>query len=158
EMSNSSSGYGWIDRSRYGGAEARATISYPMYQQFVADNKTMTDLLACAPYGRVNVNVDGQAELASAFMASGNYFQLLGITPPLPRTTIPDDDRATAPPVAVISSKYWHSRFGSDPNVVGKAVKVNNVSVTIVGVLPPDFTGIQYPITEAAEVTVPLVL
>jgi predicted permease len=129
-----------------------------MYRQFLADYKTMVDLLACAPYGRVNVNVDGQAELASAFIASGNYFQLLGIGARMGRTIVPDDDRATAPPVAVISSRYWHSRFASDPNVIGKAVKLNNVPITIVGVLPPEFTGIQYPIAEAPEVTVPLAL
>jgi predicted permease len=160
DMSTSSSEYGSIDRSRYGGStvNARGTFSYPMYQQFLADNQTMTDLLACAPFGRVNLNVDGQSELASAFIATGNYFQLLGVNARLGRTIVPDDDRATAPPVAVISSKYWHSRFGSDPNVVGKAVKINNVPVTIVGVLPPEFTGIQYPIAEAHEVTVPLSL
>src|SRR5262245_58965818 len=65
DMSTSSSGYGSIDRARYGGenVDVRATYSYPMYQQFLADNKTMTDVLACAPFGRVNLNVDGQAEL-----------------------------------------------------------------------------------------------
>jgi predicted permease len=161
DMSTSSSEYGSIDRSRYGGSNVgvRGTFSYPMYQQFLASNTTMTDLLACSPFGRVNLNVDGQSELASAFIASGNYFQLLGIGARLGRTLLPDDDRATATPVAVISSKYWHSRFGSDPHVVGKAVKVNNVPVTIVGVLPPEFTGIQYPIvSEGPEVTVPLAL
>ena len=160
DMSTSSSEYGSIDRKRYGGADVnvRGTFSYPMYQQFLADNQTMTDMLACAPYGRVNLNVDGQAELASAFIASGNYFHLLGVNARMGRTIVPDDDRATAAPVAVISSKYWHARFGSDPNVVGKAVKVNNVPVTIVGVLPPEFTGIQYPIAEAPDLTVPLAL
>src|SRR5262245_4872056 len=103
DMSNNSSGYGSIDRTRYGGVDARASFSYPMYQQFAADNQTMSDLLACAPFGRVNMNVDGQAELASAFIASGNYFQLLGVNARLGRTIVPDDDRATAPPVAVIS-------------------------------------------------------
>src|SRR5205809_531297 len=83
------------------------------------------------------VVVDGQAELASAFISSGNYYQLLGIGARLGRTIVPDDDRPTAPPVAVISSKYWHARFGTDPSVIGRAVKMNNVPVTIVGVLPP---------------------
>ena len=46
-----------------------------MYQQFVADNKTMSDLFACAPFGRLNVVVDGQAELATAFISTGNYYQ-----------------------------------------------------------------------------------
>ena len=67
----------------------RTTFSYPMYQQFVADNKTMTDLFACAPYGRVNVVVDGHAEIASAFISTGNYYQLLGVG-----TRMRPDDRA----------------------------------------------------------------
>ena len=70
------------------------------------------------------------------------------------RTTI----EPTAPPVAVISSKYWHSRFGSDPAVVGKTVRINNVPVTIVGVLPPEFTGVQQPVAEPPDVSVPLAL
>jgi predicted permease len=158
DMSTSSSDYGSIDRARYGNVNVRTTFSYPMYQQFLVDNKTMSDVLACAPYGRLNVVVDGQAELASAFISSGNYYQLLGVGARLGRTIVPDDDRPAAPPVAVISSKYWHARFGTDPSVVGRTVKMNDVLVTIVGVLPPEFTGIQQPIAEAPDVSLPLAL
>ena len=118
----------------------------------------MTDLVAFAPFSRVNLVADGQAELAQSFIASGNYFQVLGVGARLGRTIVPEDDRADAPPVAVISSKFWHSRFGTDPAVVGKVVRVNNVQVTIVGVLPPDFTGVQQPLAEAPDITVPLAL
>ena len=64
----------------------------------------MTDLFACAPFGRVSVFVDGQAEIASAFISSGNYYEILGVTARTGRTILPEDDRPTAPPVAVISS------------------------------------------------------
>jgi predicted permease len=158
DMVTSSSDYGSINRANYGGENVRTTFSYPMYQQLVADNKTMSDLIACAPFGRVNVVVDGQAELAGSFISTGNYYQVLGVSARLGRTIVPDDDKPTAPPVAVISSKYWHSRFGTDPSVVGKAIRVNNVPVTIVGVLPPDFTGVQQPIAEAPDVSLPLSL
>ena len=157
DMVNSSSDYGF---SRMGpeGRNIRSTFSYPMYQQFLADNKTMTDIIACAPYGRVNVVVDGQADIASAFISSGNYFQLLGVTARIGRTIVPDDDRADAPPVAVISSKFWHTRFTTDPAVIGKTIRVNNVMVTIVGVLSPDFTGIQQAIAELPDISLPLAL
>ena len=75
-----------------------------MFQQLRADNQTMTDLLACAPNGRVSVVVDGHADIANAFIASGNYFQMLGVSASLGRTLTPDDDRADAPPVAIVSS------------------------------------------------------
>jgi predicted permease len=157
DMVTSSSGYGFLNKTP-DGKDVRASFSYPMYQQFVADNRSMTDLLACAPFGRVNVFVDGQSEIANAFISSGNYFQLLGVTARIGRTILPDDDRPTATPVAVISSKYWHSRFGTDPAVVGKAIKVNNVPITIVGVIAPTFSGIQQPVANPPDISLPLSL
>ena len=157
DMVTSSSGYGFLNKTPEG-QDVRATFSYPMYQQFVADNRSMTDLVACAPFGRVNVFVDGQSEIAEAFISSGNYYQLLGVTARIGRTILPEDDRPTAPPVAVISSKYWHSRFGTDPAVVGKAIKVNNVPVTIVGVIAPTFSGVQQPVANPPDISLPLSL
>ena len=157
DMVTSSSGYGFLNKTP-DGKDVRATFSYPMYQQFVADNRSMTDLLACAPFGRVNVFVDGQSEIANAFISSGNYYQMLGVSARIGRTILPEDDRPTATPVAVISSKYWHSRFGTDPAVVGKVIKVNNVPVTIVGVIAPGFSGIQQPVANPPDISLPLAL
>src|SRR5262245_38822251 len=157
DMVTSSSGYGFLNKTP-DGQDVRASFSYPMFQQFVTDNRTMTDLIACAPFGRLNVVADGRAELATAFISTGNYYRVLGATARLGRTILPDDDRPDAPPVATISSKYWHSRFGTDPAVVGKTVRMNNVQVTIVGVLDPAFTGLQNPLDEAADVGLPLAL
>jgi predicted permease len=157
DMVTSSSDYGFLARGR-ANESVRSTFSYPMFQQFVADNRTMTDLFACAPIGRVNVVVDGEAEIANAFISTGNYYRVLGVTARLGRTILPDDDRPDAPPVATISSKYWHVRFASDPAVVGRTVRINNVIVTIVGVLPPEFTGVQQPVAVPPDVAVPLAL
>jgi predicted permease len=157
DMVTSSSDYGYINRGP-GGENVRTTFSYPMFQQFVADNKTMSDLFAGAPFGRVNAVVDGRAELASAFISSGNYYQLLGVTARIGRTITPEDDKPAAPPVALISSKYWHSRFGTDPGILGKTIRINNVLVTIVGVLPPEFTGVQQPGGDPSDLSVPLAL
>jgi len=158
DMMTSSSDYGPRNRAAYGGQNVQTTFSYAMFQQFRADNRTMLDLFACAPQGRVNVVVDGRAEVAQAFLSTGNYYQVLGVGARLGRTIVPDDDRVTAPPVAVISSTYWHARFGTDPNVVGKAIRVNGVPVTIVGVLPPEFTGVQQPMAEAPDISLPVTL
>src|SRR5207253_10604055 len=62
-----------------------------------------------------------------------------------------------ASPVAVISQRYWQSRFGNDPAVIGKTVKVNNVPFTIIGVTPPEFYG-TLQIGEAPEVSVAMAL
>jgi predicted permease len=157
DMVTSSSDYG-VTRKTPEGLTPRTTFSYPMFRQFVADNKTMTDLFACAPANRLVVSVDGQAELASGFVSTGNYYQMLGVAARLGRVIVPDDDRPDAPPVAVISSKYWHTRFGSDPTIVGKTIRLNNVITTIVGVIDPDFTGVQNPTDELVDVSFPLAL
>ena len=154
QMATNSSDYGFT--RRVGGESMRTTFSYPMYQQFVQNNETLVDLFACAPIGRVNVAVDGQADLATAFVATGNYFRVLGINARVGRVFGPDDDTPTAPPVAVISERFWRSRFGSDRSVVGKVISANLVRVTVVGVLPAGFTGIQQPVGEAADITFPV--
>jgi predicted permease len=157
DMVSSSSDYGFSVRGK-DGQNVRTTFSYPMYQQFRSDNRTMTDLLACAPYSRVNVVVDGQAEIANSFISTGNYYNMLGVTARLGRVITPDDDQPSATAVVMISSKYWHTRFMTDPGVLGKTIRVNNVPVTIIGVLPPHFTGIQKAVGDLQDLSFPLSL
>jgi predicted permease len=157
QMSTSSSDYG-VSRPDANGQDVRATFSYPMYQQFVADNKTMTDLFACAPMGRANVAVDGSTDTASAFLVTGNYFRVLEVNANPGRTLLPADDAATVPPAAVISYRYWLSRFGGAADIIGKNITVNNIPVTIVGVISPDFTGVQQAVQEPPDVTLPVSL
>jgi len=157
DMVTSSSDYGFSGTDE-NGRNVRATFSYPMFRQFVTDNRTMTDLFACAPFGRVSVVVDGQPDIANSFISTGNYYRVLGVNAMLGRTIVPDDDRPEAPPVAVLSARYWRSRFGSNPNAVGKVIRINNVPVTVVGVLAPEFTGIQQTVQDGHDVGVPLAL
>ena len=157
QMSTSSSDYGFNGKDA-AGQNIRATVSYPMYQTFVASNRTMDDLLACAPFGRVNVVVDGHAEIASAFISSGNYYRMLGVAAVAGRVIEPGDDRPGAPPVAVLSYRYWRSRFGGQLSVVGTSVTINNAPVTIIGILAPDYTGIQQTMGEPPDISVPLAL
>src|SRR6185436_4558483 len=140
EMSNSSSDYGMVTRE--GGLPTRATFSYAVFQQLKKDNKTMTDLLAGAPMGSINLVVDGQAEIVSGYLATGNYHALLGAKSVLGRALRPDDDQPSATPVAVLSYGFWNRRFARDPKLIGKVVQANNTPITIVGVTSPEFTGI----------------
>ena len=144
--------------AREGDQQLRATFPYPMFQEFRSANRTLDDLFACAPQGQVNVVTGDRAELASALIASGNYFNVLDVHVLVGRTFTPDDDRADAPPVAVISNGYWKRRFGGDPGVVGRILTINNVPVTVVGVTPPSFTGVQQVLTDARDITLPLAL
>ncbi len=157
DMVTDSSEYGFSNKDA-AGRQVRGTFSYPMFRQFVADNRTMSDLVACAPYGRANVVVNGQAQIANTFVSSGNYYRMLGLTANPGRTILPEDDRPAAPPVAVISTRYWRTRFGNNPSVIGQVVQANNVSVTIVGVIAPVLSDAQQAVRDEPDIAFPLAL
>ncbi|MGH7896470.1 MAG: ABC transporter permease, partial [Candidatus Binatia bacterium] len=156
-MANNVSEYGNITRPP-GVENIGSTVSSAIYQELRKANQTLTDLAAGSPLGSVNVVVNGNAEISTAYIASGNYQQLLGVRAILGRTILPDDDRPNAPPVATVSSQFWRRRFGDDPAIVGKTIRANNTLITIVGVLQPEFTGVQRVISEAPDLTFPLAL
>jgi putative ABC transport system permease protein len=86
---------------------------------------------------------------------SGEFFTVLGIAPLRGRLLGPDDDRVSAPRVAVISAAVWHRRFGSDPGVVGRAVVMNGDTYTVVGIAPEGFRY-STPYVDRADVWTPL--
>lgn len=154
-MANNVSEYGNLTRPP-GVENMGSTVSFAVFRELRAANQTLADLAAGAPIRSVNVVVDGQAEIATAYIATGNYHQLLGVGVVRGRTLLPEDDHAAAASVATISAQYWARRFGSDPAVVGRVIRANNTLVTIVGILEPSFTGIQRVISDAADLNFPL--
>src|SRR5580700_12292200 len=86
---------------------------------------------------------DGEGAYSAWFeVVSGNYFDVLGVKPALGRTFTRDEygDRARAF-TAVISYRLWQEYFRGDPSILGRAVRINRLQVTIVGVAPPEFHG-----------------
>jgi len=104
--------------------------------------------------GKMNVIVKGAAELATGQYVTGDFFRGLALVPAAGRLMVADDDRAGAPPVAVISRGYSERRFGSAANAAGQPILINNVAFTVVGVAPPEFFGVD-PAT-APDVYLPL--
>lgn len=93
-----------------GGERVGATFSYRAFEQLGDINETMTGLFACAPYGRVNVVVDGEVDIASAFIASGDYFDVLGVPAAIGRTIGPDTLESRVRPARPPMSIYpWFS-------------------------------------------------
>jgi putative ABC transport system permease protein len=87
----------------------------------------------------VNLSDEGRApEQFVGSYNSANLFQLIGQRPIVGRDFRAEDDRAGAEPVVLISNGIWKNRYGSDPGVIGRTVKVNSLVATVVGVMPPD--------------------
>src|SRR5207249_928637 len=96
--------------------------------------------------GVATLTVDGVTGTVDRGFVSGDFFEMLGVSPVVGRLFTPADDVAGSGPnglTAVISYKLWQNRFGGSTTVIGASVIFERVPVTIVGVTPPDFHGIE---------------
>jgi predicted permease len=92
----------------------------------------------------VEIERSGSRQTARALLVTGNLFDLLGVVPTLGRPIVADDDLPGKPrPVTMLAYSMWQQRFGGDPAVVGSALKVNGVLLTIVGIVSPDFESAE---------------
>jgi predicted permease len=117
------------------------SFSYPFYKE-VRDRNDVLEGFAAYRFVPLSLSQNGNNERLWGYLVSGNYFDVLGVRASQGRMFTQEEDRAPgAHPVAVLSYGCWQRRFGSDPNLVGKTININNHSFTVVGVAPPDFNG-----------------
>lgn len=91
------------------------------------------------------VSLNGKADRALSTYVTGNFFSLLGMKPYAGRFFLPSEGETPgADPITVLSYGYWKTRFGADPEIVGKRILVNAHPCTVVGIAPPEFHGL-YP-------------
>jgi putative ABC transport system permease protein len=126
-------------------SSANYNCNYPLYEMFRDRAQSFTGVIAGATVRRARLLVNEPGAVVESVeqqRVSGNFFSVLGVNAVVGRTlTEADDNQANGQPGAVISFEYWRRRFGSDPQVVGRQVTVNNTALTIVGVAPPGFFG-----------------
>src|SRR5262249_10402997 len=109
-----------------------STFSYPDYVDFRDQNTTFTDLAAYRE-AEIHFTRGSLHERLSGMLVSGNYFRALGTAAEAGRTISPEDDGTPgSSSVIVISHGLWERQFGSDPNIIGRVISLNNFSFTIV--------------------------
>ena len=115
------------------------TLSYPDVQEWQAATTTMEQVGASRQSG-MTIADDRRpaARLAGAYI-SWTMFPLLGVQPVVGRPFVAADDRAGAPPVVILGDEPWRTRYGADPGVVGRTVRISGVPATVIGVMPPGF-------------------
>jgi len=120
-----------------------ATPDYNLMRDAVKDQ---ADLIAISDADRTDItwSTDDDMEKAHVVYVSGNMFTLFGLEPALGRLLAPADDRAPgAGPYAVLSWDYWNHRFGRDPKMLGRSLRIGDQTLEIIGVGPRDFTGTE---------------
>ena len=138
------------------GPEISGSFSYPMYQDLRDKNDVFSGVIARGGT-QMNVSYGEQNERVRGELVSGNFFEVLGVRPWAGRLFTQDDDRTPgAHDVAVLSYAFWESRFGKDPNLIGKTILINERPMTVIGVTPPSFYGIS--LSNNPDVRVPLMM
>ena len=121
-----------------------ANISPADFLDYQAQTQAFEQIAA---YRQMDFTLTGnrQPEQIRGLIVSANYFSVLGIEVQSGRALQPEDGRAGAARVVVLSHGLWQRRFGGDPNLIGEALTLSGQSVTVVGIAPPQFK------TERAE-------
>jgi putative ABC transport system permease protein len=121
-------------------ATQRGFASPPNMLDWKARSRTLENIAGFSPSvgSMVVAGRDGNAETISRQWVTSGIFDVLGVAPIAGRTFVPEDEQQLARRV-VISEGYWDTRFGRDPSIVGRDIKMDGELWTIVGVMPKEF-------------------
>ena len=126
-------------------------VSYQDFRDWREQSRSYADLGAYS-YRSLSITEGVESERFQAAAVTSNLFDLLGVHPILGRQFTPDDDRAGARPVVMLSHGLWQRRYASDQSIVGREIVVNGTAHTVVGVMPRRF---QFP--QVAQLWIPVV-
>jgi macrolide transport system ATP-binding/permease protein len=128
-----------IETAKWGGPSQ----SYPDYLDIRDRNRSFDGLIAYE-FSTAALDSDGRATPVWIYTATGNYFDVLGIQPYRGRFFHSGDEHGpNSAPYIVLSYDYWKSHFQGDPGIVGRTVRLNKYSYTIIGVAPEGFRGTE---------------
>jgi macrolide transport system ATP-binding/permease protein len=137
------SGSGYVDDDDPSGTTA-AIFPFPAFERVQqASAPVLSSVFAYVRAERVNVMVNGEAELADGQYVSGDFFRGLALSAAAGRLLVADDDHTGARSVAVVSMGYSQRRFGGPAGAIGQSVLIDNVAFTVVGVTPSGFFGVD---------------
>ncbi len=111
------------------------------------------DQLGAYAWNEINLTGDGEPQKIQAFQISANLFGMLGVQPQLGRTLLPEEEERGKDQEIILGHALWEQRYASDSRIVGKSVKVDGKSFTIVGVMAK---GFDFPMPAEAWIPLPL--
>jgi len=131
--------------SRYPGEPRLNAFSWQSYEHYRDHNHVFSDLIGTSGSSPLNVRSEGlEPETLTGESVVGNFFPVLGVKSAVGRLIGPEDAHMGAgSAVAVVSWSYWKNRFNLDPAILGKQIIVENVPVTVIGVTPRAFFGLE---------------
>ncbi|HEU5450581.1 MAG TPA: ABC transporter permease [Terriglobales bacterium] len=142
---------------RINGMSWSYSFSQDTFEYLRDHNRSFESVVAFAANNdAANIGLNGRADSAVVQAVSGNFLQGLRVTPVAGRAILPSDDTDSAAPVAMVSYRFWQTRMGGNSAIDGKTISINGEPVSVIGVLPPDFYGVEPG--AAPDVWVPLAM
>jgi predicted permease len=132
--------------AKFPGQERWNAFSWQAYQYMRDHTQAFSDMIVdCPNYAGFQVHGEGlERERVNGDYVSGNFFSTLGLKPVMGRLIGPEDDHmGSGDPVAVVSWSYWNTRFHADSGILGRRIEIDNVPVTVIGVMPAEFFGLR---------------
>jgi len=130
----------------------REPSSPPNLKDWSEQSRSFTGMAAYT-LGWSPLTGSGEAEMLDVGYVTANYFDLLGVEPALGRAILPGDQNAS---VVLLSDEFWNRRFGRDPHIIGRQLRLTGYLSTVIGVMPPRFHDADFVFRSAAEVWMPL--
>lgn len=135
----------------------RSSFSYPLYRDLDHATREIFDGIGARYDTTVTLVKTEVTTRAHCELVSGNYFNVLGITPWRGRLLATDDDRKPdGHPLVVLSYGFWQRNFGGDEHVLGQTVRINTFPYVVVGIAPPHFYGIR--MLSSMDIFVPMMM
>jgi predicted permease len=145
--------------SVYGSRQGRGyfELSYPDYVDFRDQNQSFSGLAANTVHAVALSGSNEEPKQVSGSIATGNYFDVLGVKPVAGRFFLPEEDKTVdTHPVAVVGYNLWSSYFNSNPGLVGNTIKLNGHPFNVIGIAPQGFEGTVTGLS--TDVWVPLMM
>ena len=143
---------------RHGQSATTSNVTYASFLDLRLDSGRQTaslEHIAASRFGTANLTDGAEPERVNSLLVSAEYFSTLGVAPALGRVFLPEEDAPGANNVVILSHGVWQRRYGADPKLVGKTIKVGGVSVTVAGVMPRGFRS-GYPFAGQYDLWAPL--
>ncbi len=129
--------------------------SYPNYKRYRGENDLFSSTLAYVAPVPFAISLGGHTERTWGHLVTASYFSTLAVRPALGRFFDPEHDQPGPAPTVVVSYRFWREHLGADSSAVGRTLRINGQTCTIIGVGPKDFLGAS-PLIFAADVWLPM--
>jgi len=132
-------------------------LPYRSFHAWRQQNETFETMAVWGMWG-ANLSIDNQAQRVTIFRTTHEFFDIVGIHPIVGRRYTAEEDRPSGPDVVLLSYGFWERRFGKDPTILGRTLRLDGAPYTVIGVLPPEATfplpmDLWYPLREHPDQT-----